>query len=398
MSAPSAHDHTGTAVVVVGGGILGAVTAWELARAGVPCILLESMRFGHESTGKSAAIVRMHYSNPQVVRMALRSRQAFIDVPDVLGAKPVYNRTGWIFLVEEHEREHAVANRAMQTAEGSHSVEIPLDELGDCVPGIVPDGIAYALFEEDSGSADPFATTAAYIAAARRLGAHAYEHSPVEEILVEGGAVRGVRVKGQTIACETVVLAAGGWSPALARTAGVELPIRLTREQDVVFDTGSVAPPPLSISAQVDRTYMRPLVEEGSNVLLIGRGFPKPYDYVTTDDCNWDLDDAFVEDVRTRLVARLPALADVRLRDGRVGLYSVTPDWHPLLGPVEQVEGLHLATGGSGHCFKLGPAIGAMVAGAILDRPVDYADVHDFRLGRFADGDAFQSTYGGNRA
>lgn len=238
------HDQTGTAVVVVGGGILGAVTAWELARARVPCILFESMRFGHESTGKSAAIVRMHYSNPQVVRMALRSRQAFIDIPEMLGADPVYNRTGWIFLVDGHDREHAITNRAMQTAEGSRSVEVPLDELGEYLPGLSLDGITYALFEEDSGSADPSATTAAYIAAARRLGAYAYEHARVTEILVEGGSVKGVRVKGQVIACETVVLAAGGWSPALARTAGVDLPIRLTREQDVVFHTGAEAPPP----------------------------------------------------------------------------------------------------------------------------------------------------------
>ena len=392
------HDETGTAVVIVGGVILGAVTAWELAYARVPCILLESMRFGQESTGKSAAIVRMHYSNPQVVRMALRSRQAFNDIPELLGVDPVYNRTGWIFLVDEHDRENAITNRAMQTAEGSHSVEVPLDELGEYLPGLSLDGITYALFEEDSGSADPSATTAAYVSAARRLGAYAYEHARVTEILVEGGAVKGVRVKGQVIACETVVLAAGGWSPALARTAGVDLPIRLTREQDVVFHTGAEAPPPMSVSAQVDRTYMRPLIEEGSSLLLVGRGFPKPYDYVTTDDCNWDLDQVFIDDVRTRLTERFPALRELRLRDGRVGLYSVTPDWHPLLGPVNEVEGLHLATGGSGHCFKLGPAIGAMVAGTILGTPVDCADIRDFRLGRFAAGETFQSTYGGNRA
>lgn len=106
----------------------------------------------------------------------------------------------------------------------------------------------------------------------------------------------------------------------------------------------------------------------------------------------------FIDDVRTRLTGRFPALRELRLRDGRVGLYSVTPDWHPLLGPVDEVEGLHLATGGSGHCFKLGPAIGAMVAGMILGTPTDYADIRDFRLGRFAAGETFQSTYGGNRA
>ena len=58
----------------------------------------------------------------------------------------------------------------------------------------------------------------------------------------------------------------------------------------------------------------------------------------------------------------------------------MTPDWHPLLGPVDGYDGLHLATGGSGHCFKLGPAIGELVAGAILGRPTSYADVETFSL------------------
>jgi glycine/D-amino acid oxidase-like deaminating enzyme len=81
-----------------------------------------------------------------------------------------------------------------------------------------------------------------------------------------------------------------------------------------------------------------------------------------------------------------------------VGLYDVTPDWHPLLGPVEGFEGLHLATGGSGHCFKLGPAIGQMVAGGVLGLETQYADLARFSVGRFADGKELHSTYGGNRA
>ena len=88
----------------------------------------------------------------------------------------------------------------------------------------------------------------------------------------------------------------------------------------------------------------------------------------------------------------------MRLRDGRVGLYDVTPDWHPLLGPVDGVEGLILATGGSGHCFKLGPAIGEMVVGDMLGAPVEYADIGLFAPSRFEAGSPFRSTYGGNRA
>ena len=76
----------------------------------------------------------------------------------------------------------------------------------------------------------------------------------------------------------------------------------------------------------------------------------------------------------------------------------MTPDWHPLLGPVEGYEGLYLATGGSGHCFKLAPAIGELVAGSIIGKPCAYANVETFSLSRFAEGRTLGSSYGGNRA
>jgi len=110
------------------------------------------------------------------------------------------------------------------------------------------------------------------------------------------------------------------------------------------------------------------------------------------------VDGAFEEDVRARVVRRLPGLTEMRRAGGRVGLYDVTPDWHPLLGPVPGVEGLHLACGGSGHCFKLGPAIGELVANGLLDRKLTYADVDTFSVARFDEGRELRSTYGGNRA
>jgi len=398
MKGTSSDSLTGVSTIVIGGGILGAVTLWELAHAGMSCALLEAGAFGRESTGKSAAVVRTHYSNPQVVRMALRSRDALANLPGVLGCDPVYRRDGYLFVVDAADREHAIANRAMQAAEGALSVEVGLDDLDGYLPGIDPEGISYVLYEEDSGFADPLATTIAYVEAARGLGAHAYEGAPVEAILVEHGAVFGVRAGGRTIGCDTIVLAAGAWSPALAATAGIELPVRITREQDVIYDTAPEQPVRHAVSMQVDRTYIRPLVEEGDSLLLVGRGFPKPYDHVDADRYSPEIDEEFERDARARMTARFPRLRGMRFRHGRVGLYSITPDWHPLLGPVEGVAGLHLATGGSGHCFKLGPAIGELVAGEILGTPVFYADIHDFRLGRFADGDVFRSTYGGNRA
>jgi sarcosine oxidase, subunit beta len=387
---------SGATTIVVGGGILGATTAYELAAAGMDVLLLEARGFGEQSTGKSAAIVRCHYSNPQVVRMAVRSREAFSRLPLLLECDPVYNRCGWLFLVDQADAELAVANAEMQDEEGVDSVDV--EDLQEYLPGADETGIAYALFEPNSGFADPVAATNAYITAARRLGAVASDRTPVESVELGPAGVKGVRAGGELVEADNVVLAAGPWTPALASVIGLDLPLEITREQDVVFATGPEPTIPSAVSSQIDRVYMRPAPEYGAGHVLVGRGFPKEYERVEPDRYDDQVDPSFEQDVHDRVSTRLPRLAGMRRAGGRVGLYDVAPDWHPILGPVDGYDGLLLATGGSGHCFKLGPAIGELVASAILERPVEFADVADFSLRRFAEGREFISTYGGNRA
>jgi sarcosine oxidase, subunit beta len=383
-------------VTIVGGGIVGAATAWALSKEGVDVLVLESGRFGRASTGKSAAIVRCHYSNPEVVRMAVHSRETYRRLPLLLECDPVYERTGWLFLVDEEDAALAVQNAEMQYEEGVDSIDV--DDVSEYLPGVDPAGIAYALYEPDGGFVDPIAATNAYVDAARRAGGEAREGVRVESIVTKDGRVRGVRADGELIESDLVVLAAGPWSLGLARTAGVELPLEITREQDVIFATGPEPTIPCAVSSQVDRVYMRPAPEHGDGHLLVGRGFPKEYEQVDPDAYDDRVDEEFELDVLERVARRVPRLAGMRPVGGRVGLYDVTPDWHPLLGPVDEVENLVLATGGSGHCFKLAPAIGELVAAQILGGAVAYAAASTFSVNRFAEGRELRSTYGGNRA
>jgi glycine/D-amino acid oxidase-like deaminating enzyme len=382
--------------IVVGGGIMGATTAWELARAGVEVTLFEAGSLAQESTGKSAAIVRMHYSNPEVVRMAVYSREQYRRLPLLLGCDPVYTRCGWLFLVEQEEADVALENAQMQEGEGVDLLEV--DDLQEYVPGIDESGIAYALFENESGYADPIAATNAYAESARQHGAQIEQHAPVEALVAEAERVRGVHVDGVLHEADHVVLAAGAWSAQLAAGIGLELPVEIYREQDVIFDVAPEQTIRHAISSQVDRVYMRPAPEHGPASLLAGRGFPKEYELVDPDGYDDSVDDDFEEDVHARVARRIPRLSEMTPADGRAGLYTVTPDWHPLLGYVPGYEGLSLATAGSGHSFKLGPAIGALVAGELTGTPVEFADIATLSLARFDEGRELRSTYGGNRA
>jgi len=382
-------------VIIVGGGIFGAATGWALAHEGVDVLVLEAGRVGGGMTSKSGAIVRCHYSNPEVVRMAVHSREMYRRLPLHLECDPVYHTTGWLFLVDESEAAQAVANAEMQDEEGLDSVDV--EDLQEVLPGADPTGIAYALYEPESGFVDAVPATEAYVEALRRLGGEVREGTRVESIEVERGKVCGVRVGGELLPCETVVLAAGPWSLALGRTAGIELPLQITREQGAIFDTGPEPTIPCVVSSQADRAYMRPAPEYGESCLRGGLGYPKDYEYVDPNAYDADLDDAFEAEVRERVVRRVPRLEGMRRVGGLVGLYDVTPDWHPILGRTADVEGLVLATGGNGHCFKLAPAIGDLVAASVLEGTVKFADVETFSVARFAEGRELRSTYGGNR-
>jgi len=381
--------------VVVGGGIMGVTIAFELARAGTEVTLFEAGTLAQGSTGKSGAIVRMHYSNPEVVRMAVHSREAYRRLPLLLGCDPVYTRCGWLFLVDEQQAETAFENAKMQVGEGVDLLEV--DDLQEYVPGIDESDVAYALFEPESGYADPVAATVAYAQAARESGADVREHAPVEALVTQGDRVRGVRVAGDVHEADRVVLAAGAWSAALAAGIGLALPVEIYREQNVFFETDPEEPVRHTISSQIDAVYVRPASERGPATVLAGRGSPKEYQRADPDDFDESPDAAFERDVRERVTRRIPRLAGMRAAGGSVGLYTVTPDWHPLLGAVPGHEGLSLATGGSGHCFKLGPAIGELVAGELLGRRPGTVDIATFSLARFDEGRELRSTYGANR-
>src|SRR5262249_1539725 len=121
--------------------------------------------------------------------------------------------------------------------------------------------------------------------------------------------------------------------------------------------------PRVSISMAVDACYYRPL---GQGRFIIGRGFPK--DYFDVDPYNYKAtaDDDFIRDVQARVGRRFPAFAGMKLIDAYAALYDVTPDWYPIVGPRAGLAGYADFSGGSGHGFKIAPAIGGELAEWLL--------------------------------
>ncbi len=415
MTAASEYD-----VVIVGAGVLGVSTAFWLAeKSSLQVALLERQRPGAGSTGKSAAIVRMHYTNPITVQLALRSRRLFADWATALrrSAPPAvttpYTPCGWVFMVPPDQKGNFARNLEMNRAQGVDVASVDHEWLQANLPGISVDGIGAAAHEPTSGYADPVAVCHELAEAADERGVAVFEDTAATELLVENGVVVGARAQAAAggdsveVRGEHTAVAAGPWSGALLQPVGVQVPLQVMREQELVLETDAPIPG-IAVSNMCDQIYLRPAPGGQSapnGRLLVGRGYPKDYQEVDPDSYDERHDAEFADDVLTRLGHRFPQLRDARVTAGVVGLYAVTPDWHPVVGPAESVPGLWLACGGSGHAFKIGPALGELLADCIHTGSCDWADGDAFRLSRFAAADAtasgpqpFASSYGGNRA
>ncbi len=316
-------------------------------------------------------------------------------MPEELGRDGGYVRAGYCFLVPPELLEAARRNVAMQQGLGIDTVLGDAASLAEHLPAMAPQGLAAVVYERLGGYADPVRATEAYVAGFERLGGTLARRTPARALLERQGRIHGVLTDAGAVAAGWVVNAAGPWAGRLAASAGIELALRTVREQDTVWEIPAGRPlPTVSVSNGAEAIYLRPL---GGRRFVIGRGFPKGY--FDVDPANYKLtaDEDFIADIQDRAERRFPAFAGMRLVDSYAALYDVTPDWNPFVGPRAGLAGYADACGGSGHGFKIAPALGRELAEWIaLGRAAD--DFRQFSHDRIAAGRLFTGAYGGNRA
>lgn len=382
--------------VVIGAGINGASIAYNLAKRGYKNVaIVERSTIASGGTGKSAAIVRQHYSNEVLVRMVRRSRDVFEFFPDEIGGSAGFAKTGWFFFVPNEVVEGFKRNIETQKKLGIKTSIISKDDVRSIAPQINPDDAGAIAYEPNSGYADPYESTVSYIQAAKALGAKLFQSSPVQSIRTNKGKIEGVVSVKAEFSTRVVVNASGPWANFIGKMVGISYPIRVTREQEVLLRPQAPSElPKVSVSDMCNAIYFHPFGHE----LLVGRGFPKEYEEVNPDDYREGSDPEFVEEAVERAANRVPAMAHALILKGYSGLYDVTPDWHPIICGHPEAEGFFSAVGFSGHGFKLAPSVGEALAELITTGKNTDIDLSVFSVDRFATGRTFKAAYGGNRA
>ena len=381
-------------VIIIGGGVTGASTAFHLTRRGVRNVtLVDKGTIASGGTGKSSACVRQHYSTAETCRMIRYSLDFFLNFAErVDGASCGFRHTGYLLGVDDKMRAPMEASVALQRATGIDTRLVSPVEMRELEPRLRTEDLVAGCYEPGSGYCNPVETAQGFARAARAAGARILEDTAVSGLLLDDDRVRGVRASAGEILAPVVLNAAGLWSAPVAAMAGVALPIHVCRHKIniVSWPEADRRPHPM-VYDFVTNIYTRP--ELGEHILVGGLDAEESRDAADPDAYKEGVSLDESTDALARVSHRFPVLGNGHIARGYAGCFDVTPDWHPILDRVGP-EGYHVAAGFSGHGFKLSPAVGNMVATLIVDGPGGHPDLPTFRLSRFAEGKPIRGTYG----
>jgi sarcosine oxidase, subunit beta len=375
-------------VVVVGGGVMGASIACHLAERGADVLLLEQRHLCSGSTRHSTAILRLHYTQPLLVRMAGHGLHVYRSFEERYGVSAGFTTCGMLFGVPEAQRETIEANVEVGLAEGARTSLVSTAEVAEIDARVVTEGMAYC-FEPEAGYCDPYLATAGLAAAAGRAGARievGVRVTSVSEGTVEAGGMR--------IPAGAVVVAAGPWTPPLLAPLGYALPIAPAPAEvgrHRLPDGFGTAPPAVADFSGM-QFYFRP-AEPG--FLEVGSLAPEHADHpVDPDDPQESARPATLAAYEAALANRLRGAAGGHWRGAWTGIYDVTPDWEPVIDLVPGTKRVFVAAGFSGHGFKLAPAVGISLAELVLDGATSTFDLGLLAADRFERGALVGARYG----
>lgn len=414
-------------VVVIGGGIIGAATAFELSQAGLTVALCEKGGIGHEQSSRNWGWVRISRRDPREVPLMADSLNIWQSLDQRLGRNTGYRKTGAIFLA--HDDKTAEAHNSWRRHLEPHQIESHMvtgQAIKDLFDSRDP-GATSALVTPTDGYAEPQAVAPAYAEAARDLGASILTNCAVRGIETRAGAISAVMTERGRIACSQAVLAGGAWSNLFCGNSGIDLPqlrvinhvlrteplaggpeqpvkhkdFALRKRQDGGYTLAAGTATRLDLVPDVlryARRFWPAFKAERANLSIhLGRPFLK----ALGQRRRWTMDQVspFEEErvldptpspaaqlAALKAVAELfPAFATAKVAQHWSGCIDVTPDAIPVISAVEELPGFFIATGFSGHGFGIGPGAGRLMAEIVRGtRPS--VDPAPFRYARFTDG------------
>mgnify|MGYP003525593801 CR=1 FL=1 len=415
--------------VVIGGGIIGVMTAWHLAKAGQKVVLCEKGRIAGEQSSRNWGWVRCQGRDPVELPIAMEANRIWQGLAKEYGEDLGFRQTGVLYLANS-EKDLAGFENWLEFAK-AHQLDTKMlsrAELSAMLPGAKADWPG-GLWTASDGRAEPWSAVPALARQAGRMRVTMIENCAVRTLDLMDGRVTGVLTETGRIACDNVVVAGGAWSSLFLRRHGIEIPqlsvratVAASEPMPEVF-AGQAADNNLAFRRRADGGYSLAL---GSfHELFIGpdafRRLPKflpqlkanpfgtsyrpwapgKYPDAWGTKRHWNADETSpfeqmrvlnpapnlgaVNRMQDFFASAFPALGRPKIKLAWAGMIDSMPDVVPVIDHAPSIKGVIIATGMSGHGFGIGPAFGRIVADLVLGKP----PVHDmarFRFSRFSDG------------
>lgn len=414
-------------VVIIGGGIIGAATAYYLAKRGMSVALVEKGRIAGEQSSRNWGWCRQQDRDEAEIPLIMESLRIWDNLGTEIGADTGFRRTGVLYVTQDPQ-ELAKWERWMEKARKYqlHSHLLSAAEAQAMTPGCDAKWIG-GLHTPSDGRAEPSMAGPAIATAARKLGATIHQNCAARGLETEGGAVSGVVTEHGTIRTRKALCAGGAWSSMFCRRHGIDLPqltvrasVLRTEAAPEVFDS-ALGTPEFGLRRRLDGgftvgyrnqvsfhitpdafRYLRRFwpafkyesrhikLEFGSDfwkALMTPRNWPldKPSPFEAMRVLDPEPDRKLLNRALGNFKTGYPGLKDIKMAESWAGMIDITPDALPVISPVEAIPGFFLATGFSGHGFGIGPGAGRLTADLIAgDTPV--VDPKAFRYSRMIDG------------
>jgi sarcosine oxidase subunit beta len=356
-------------IVVIGAGVQGASLAYYLARAGAgKIVLLEKTCIAGGPTGKSGAMIRPLFKEAVYIQLVQEATTVFENWDDCVGGDAGFVQEGFLRITRALDASTVVGDLdLMQKMEVPVEI-VPAEDLGRYAPTGEFTGDEVGVLMPRGGYADPILTTRSLAAAAQRHGVEVVEGVGVVGIDVKQGRVAAVETDAGRINTRLIVNCAGAWYDRVAAMVGIQLPIEVRRVSNCLFRKPEtmLADGPI-MSDGINRIA---LLSAGKTMFRSGlfSSSPDPVDPDTYEEAIGPDKISFFRDALQR---RYAGMRQATSFGGLSALYDMTPDSHPIVGPIAQVEGFWCDCGWSGNGFAGAPAVGRSLAAQIMGEASD---------------------------
>lgn len=373
-------------IVIIGGGIAGASIAYHLAQLGQKdVVVLEQGPLVSGTTSHAPGLVGQLRTSSTLARMLLYSVELYRKLK--LDGQSGYIGEGSLRLASSKERWRQIQTLAQLASKiGMDAQLMTAAEASKCFPLMDATGVEGGLFLPGDGSAVATTIAGALIHDARAMGVAFHPHTKVHAIDVVNGQVKGVQTNQGAIKTETLVVAAGIWSPRVGRLGGVSIPLTPMQHQYVV--TESVAALQNRVVPNLrDPDHLFYLRQREQSIVIGGyERHPKPFDVDAiperADPTVLTFDPAQFMTILDGTYRRVPALKNVAAMKQVCGLESFTPDGEFLLGPAPEVHGIWSACGFCAHGVSGSGGVGKVMAEWIVNGDAGM-DMTSMALARF---------------